>query len=83
MGETDVNIDEFSGKGAKIEIITVLYFTKLTNDCEDFLSASRQFLVAHDINNKDIDNFDSSKIRFNEAFDKLYDRIKKHILDYT
>ncbi|MDN5566870.1 MAG: hypothetical protein L0G25_08680, partial [Psychrobacter sp.] len=59
VGEANVNSDEFSEKGAKIEIINVLYFPELTNDCEDFLSASRQILVAHDINNQDIDNFDS------------------------
>ena len=81
--ETNINSAEFDEKGAKIEIITVLYFSELTTDCEDFLLASRQFLAVHDINNQDIDNFDSSKIRFNRAFDKLYDQIKKHISDYT
>lgn len=81
--ETDINSAEFDEKGAKIEIITVLYFPELINDCEDFLSASLQFLVAHDTNNQDIDSFNSSKIRFNGAFDKLYDQIKRQISDYT
>ena len=81
--ETSIDTNEFGEKGAKIEIITVLYFPELINDCEDFLLASSHFLIAHDTNNQDIDSFNSSKIRFDRAFDKLYDQIKKQISDYT
>lgn len=81
--ETSIDTNEFGEKGAKIEIITVLYFPELINDCEDFLLASNHFLIAHDTNNQDIDSFNSSKIRFDRAFDKLYDQIKKQISDYT
>lgn len=83
--ETNVNTDEFAAKGARIEIITVLYFPELTVDCKDFLAVSYQFLLAHDSGNssQDIGNFELSKVRFNESFDKLYDQIKKHISDYT
>lgn len=47
--ESGNNIDtaEFDEKGAKIEIITVLYFSEITTDCEDFLTVSRQFFLAH------------------------------------
>ena len=81
--ESGTNIDttEYDEKGAKIEIITVLYFSELTADCEDFLAVSRQFFLAHGSN--DIDNREILKARFNEAFDKLYDQIKIHISHYT
>ena len=85
--ESGNNIDtaEFDEKGAKIEIITVLYFSELTTDCEDFLTVSRQFFLAHGSNDSsdDIYNREALKVRFNEAFDKLYDQIKNHISDYT
>lgn len=85
VDEADINTDEFSEKGAKIEIITILYFPELNTDCEYFLAISRQFLLAHSFNdNSDyIDNREILKARFNDAFDKLYDQIKKHILEYT
>ncbi len=81
----NVNTDEFASKGAEIEIITVLYFPELTVDCKNFLAVSYQFLLAHASGNstQNVDNFELSKVRFNECFDKLYDQIKKHISDYT
>ena len=41
--------------------------------------------MAHGSNDSsdDIYNREALKVRFNEAFDKLYDQIKNHISDYT
>ena len=85
--ESGANIDtaEFDEKGAKIEIITVLYFPELTIDCEYFLEISRKFFLAHGSHDS-FDNVDSREmlqVRFNEAFDTLYNKIKNHISDYT
>ena len=85
--ESGNNIDtaEFDEKGAKIEIITVLYFSELTTDCEYFLAISRQFLLAHSFNDNTnaIDNREILKVSFYAAFDELYDQVKKHISNYT
>ena len=83
--EADINSDEFAEKGAKIEIITILYFPELSTDCKDFLAVSHQFLLAHNpLNNSNsINNRELLKVRFEEGFDQLYDKIKKHISDYT
>lgn len=85
VSEADINSDEFAEKGAKIEIITILYFPELGTDCKDFLAVSHQFLLAHNpINNSNsINNRELLKVRFEEGFDQLYDKIKKHISDYT
>lgn len=81
LHESDINTDEFYRKGAKIEILTTLYFPELSADCEYFLAVSRQFLLSHNSNN--IDDRELLKIRFDAAFDKLHDGIKKHISNYT
>ena len=85
VDEADINTDEFSEKGAKIEIITILYFPELNTDCEYFLAVSRQFLLAHSFNDNPnaIDNRELLKVSFYAAFDELYDQIKKHISNYT
>ena len=85
VDEADINTDEFSEKGAKIEIITILYFPELTTDFEYFLAISRQFLLAHGFNDNTnaIDNREILKVSFYAAFDELYDRVKKHISNYT
>ena len=85
VNEDEVNTDEFTKKGAKIEIITILYFPELSTYCEEFLAVSRQYLLSHTFNDSSnsIDNRELLKIRFEKEFDKLYDRIKKHISDYT
>ena len=85
VSEADINSDEFAEKGAKIEIITILYFPELSNDCKDFLAVSYQFLLYHGSNDEpnNISNQEFLKVRFEEGFDQLYDKIKKHISDYT
>lgn len=85
LGESDINTDEFYRKGAKIEILTVLYFPELSTDCECFLAISHQFLLSHSPNNNSssINNRESMRMKFDEGFDQLYDKIKEHILDYT
>ena len=85
VSEADINSDEFAEKGAKIEIITILYFPELNNDCKDFLAVSYQFLLYHGSNDEpnNISNQEFLKVRFEEGFDQLYDKIKKHISDYT
>ncbi len=85
--ESGANIDttELDEKGAKIEIITVLYFPELTIDCECFLAVSRKLLLAHGFNDssEDIDSREVLQVSFNKAFDTLYDKVKNHISDYT
>ena len=85
--ESGANIDtaEFDEKGAKIEIITVLYFPELTIDCECFLAVSRKLFLAHGYNgsSEDVDSREVLQVSFNKAFDTLYDKIKNHISEYT
>ena len=85
LGESNINTDEFYRKGAKIEILTILYFPELSTDCESFLAISRQFLLSHSPSHSSnsINNRESMNMRFEEGFDQLYDKIKKHISDYT
>lgn len=80
-----IDTAEFDEKGAKIEILTILYFPELSADCEYFLAISRQFLLSHSPNNNSssINNRESMKIMFDKGFDQLYDKIKEHISDYT
>lgn len=85
-GAANINTSEFGEKGAKIEIITVLYFPELITECMGFLDVSNQFLKAHDINNSShshIDNLSIIGVRFNEKFDEFYRKIRLHTSDYT
>ncbi|KAA0913744.1 hypothetical protein [Psychrobacter sp. ANT_WB68] len=83
-----VNINEFIEKGGQIEVITVLYFPKLVDECKRFLEVAHQLFVSqydrhHNLINNNADNLDLLKIKFDERYDELYSEIQKYKSDYT
>ena len=83
-----VNINEFIEKGGQIEVITVLYFPKLVDECKRFLEVAHQLFLSqydrhHNPINNNADNLDLLKIKFDERYDELYSEIQKYKSDYT
>ena len=83
-----VNINEFIEKGGQIEVITVLYFPKLVDECKRFLEVANPLFVSqynrhHNSTDSNSDNVESLKVKFDERYDELYSEIQKYKSDYT
>lgn len=83
-----VNINDFIEKGGQIEVITVLYFPKLVDECKRFLEVANQLFVSqynrhHNSTDSNSDNVESLKVKFDERYDELYSEIQKYKSDYT
>jgi hypothetical protein len=88
QGTRQININEFIEKGGQIEVITVLYFPKLVDECKRFLDVANPLFVSqynrhHHSTNSNSDNLESRKIQFDERYDELYSEIQKYKSDYT
>jgi hypothetical protein len=88
QGTRQININEFIEKGGQIEVITVLYFPKLVDECKRFLDVANPLFVSqynrhHHSTNSNSDNLESLKIQFDERYDELYSEIQKYKSDYT
>ena len=88
QGTRQVNINEFIEKGGQIEVITVLYFPKLVDECKRFLDVANPLFVSqynrhHNSTNSNSDNLESLKVKFSERYDELYSEIQKYKSDYT
>ncbi len=84
----NININGFIEKGGQIEVIAVLYFPKLVNECNNFLDISQKLYTAEyfydrDPSNDNINNLEMLKTKFDESYDVLYNKIQSHISDYT
>ena len=81
----NIDFSEFAKRGGQIEVITELYFPKLSQECKEFLEASRRLATAQyfDTSNPISRNLNELNDRFDEKYDILYRKIKKHIMDYT
>ena len=83
-----VNINDFIEKGGQIEVITVLYFPKLVDECKRFLEVANQLFVSqynrhYNSTDSNSDNVESLKVKFEERYDELYSEIQKYKSDYT
>ena len=83
-----VNINDFIEKGGQIEVITVLYFPKLVDECKRFLEVANQLFVSqynrhYNSTDSNSDNVESLKVKFDERYDELYSEIQKYKSDYT
>ena len=83
-----VNINDFIEKGGQIEVITVLYFPKLVDECKRFLEVANQLFVSqynrhYNSTDSNSDNVESLKVKFEERYDELYSEIQKYMSDYT
>ena len=88
QGTRQININEFIEKGGQIEVITVLYFPKLVDECKRFLEVANPLFVSqynrhHHSTNSNSDNLESLKIQFDERYDELYSEIQEYKSDYT
>ena len=87
-GTRKININEFIEKGGQIEVITVLYFPKLVDECKRFLEVANPLFVSqynrhHNSTNNNSDNLESLKVKFDERYIELYSEIQKYKSDYT
>ena len=88
QGTRQININEFIEKGGQIEVITVLYFPKLVDECKRFLEVANPLFVSqynrhHNSTNNNSDNLESLKVKFDERYIELYSEIQKYKSDYT
>ena len=88
QGIRQVNINGFIEKGGQIEVITVLYFPKLIDECKRFLEVANQLFLSqynrhHNFVSNNSDSLELIKEKFNKRYDELYSEIQKYKSDYT
>ena len=82
------DLSNFSKEGGKIEILTILYFSELEDECKIFLQAGLNLCVAqrvHEMNSneKNLDKLEQRQEQFGEIYDSFYNKIKARIPSYV
>ncbi|MGE6389199.1 hypothetical protein ACQKDP_01230 [Psychrobacter pacificensis] len=82
------DLSNFSREGGKIEILTILYFSELEDECKVFLQIGLDLCVAQRLyemnsNEKNLDRLEKKQEDFENIYDSFYSNIKKCIPEYT
>ena len=82
------DLSNFSKEGGKIEILTILYFSELEDECKVFLQIGLDLCVAQRLyemnsNEKNLDRLEKKQEDFENIYDSFYSNIKKCIPEYT
>ena len=82
------DLSNFSKEGGKIEILTILYFSELEDECKIFLQAGLNLCVVqrvHEMNSneKNLYKLEQRQEQFGEIYDSFYNKIKARIPSYV
>ena len=87
-GSNSFDLSNFAREGGKIEILTVLYFSELKDECNIFLQAGSNLCVAQQFleinsNDENLNKLEQCQADFEKVYNSFYHNIKECIPKYT